>query len=104
MMSSAPDPKATKGARASARRARVAPKKAKAAKKASPPKKAPKGAKMAYGARDGSKTAKVFDLLKRSGGATASSSPRLHHPTVIHFDSFGFSQVFGKRSITSWHT
>jgi Protein of unknown function (DUF3489) len=34
-------------------------------------KKAPKGAKKAPGARDGSKTAKILDLLKRPGGATA---------------------------------
>ena len=64
-------PKATKKATAGARRANVAPKKAKAGKKASPAKKAPKGAKKATGARDGSKTAKILDLLKRPGGATA---------------------------------
>jgi hypothetical protein len=33
--------------------------------------KAAKGAKKAAGARDGSKAAKVLDLLKRPGGATA---------------------------------
>ena len=64
-------PKATQKASAGARRAHVAPKKAKAGKKASPAKKAAKGAKKAAGARDGSKAAKVLDLLKRPGGATA---------------------------------
>jgi hypothetical protein len=49
----------------------VAPKKGKSGKKASPAKKAPKGAKKATAARDGSKTAKILDLLKRPGGATA---------------------------------
>ena len=63
--------KPTKKARVSARRANVAPKKAKAGKKASPAKKAPKGAKKAKGARDGSKAAKILDLLKRPGGATS---------------------------------
>jgi len=57
-----------------ARRANVAPAKPKSGKKASPAKKAPKSAKKAKGpkpgARDGSKTAKVLDLLKRSGGVT----------------------------------
>jgi len=67
----AQEPKATKPARVGARRAHVAPKKAKSGKKASPAKKAPKGEKKAAGARDGSKTAKLLDLLKRPGGATA---------------------------------
>jgi hypothetical protein len=53
---------------------RVAPAKAKSGKKASPAKKAPKSAKRTKEAkplaRDGSKTAKVLDLLKRSGGVT----------------------------------
>jgi hypothetical protein len=65
------EPKATKKAHPGPRRARVTPAKAKSAKKPSPAKKAPKGAKKAAGARDGSKTAKILDLLKRSGGATA---------------------------------
>jgi hypothetical protein len=64
-------PKATRKARVAPRRAHVAPKKAKSAKKASSAKKAAKGAKKAKSARDGSKTAKVLDLLKRPGGATA---------------------------------
>jgi hypothetical protein len=63
--------KPTKKARVAPRRANVAPKKAKSGKKASPAKKAPKGAKKAKGARDGSKAAKILDLLKRPGGATS---------------------------------
>ena len=64
-------PKAAKKASAAKPARNVAPKKAKSSKKASPAKKAPKGAKKATGARDGSKAAKVLDLLKRPGGATA---------------------------------
>jgi len=63
-------PKPAKKARVAPRRAHVAPKKAKAAKKASPAKKAPKAAKKAGAARDGSKAAKILDLLKRADGAT----------------------------------
>ena len=51
--------------------AHVAPKKAKAGKKASPAKKAPKGATKAKGASEGSKTAKILDLLKRPGGVSS---------------------------------
>ena len=57
-------------------RADVAPAKAKSARKATPAKQAPKGrtkrevAKLKV-ARDGSKTAKILDLLKRPGGATS---------------------------------
>ena len=65
----APETKATKKATAGARRANVAPAKAKAGKKASAKKKAPKSAR--NDAREGSKTATILDLLKRSGGATA---------------------------------
>jgi hypothetical protein len=64
------EPKTTKKAHVGARRANVAPAKAKPGKKPSPAKKAPKGAKKATGTRDGSKTAKILDLLKRPGGAT----------------------------------
>jgi hypothetical protein len=64
------EPKATKKASRAPRGAYVAPKKAKSAKKTTRAKKAPKGAKKATGARDGSKTAKVLDLLKRPGGVT----------------------------------
>ena len=60
-------PKATKDARAGGQGAHVAPKKGKAAKKA---KKAPKAQKEAGVARDGSKAAKVLDLLKRPEGVT----------------------------------
>ena len=63
-------PKAAKKARVTARSAHVAPKKGKPGKKASPVKKAPKAAKNAGGARDGSKAAKILDLLKRPEGAT----------------------------------
>jgi len=62
---------AAKKARVGTRRANVAPRKAKLGKKASPSKKAPKGAKKATGARDGCKTAKVLDLLKRPGGVSS---------------------------------
>ena len=56
--------KPTKKARVAPRCANVATKKPKAGKKASP-------AKKAKGARDGSKAAKILDLLKRPGGATS---------------------------------
>ena len=62
------EPKANKKGNAGAH---VAPKKGKSGKKASPAKKAAKGAKKAAGVRDGSKAAKILDLLKRPGGATA---------------------------------
>ena len=69
------EPKATQKAHVGARKPHVAPSKAKSGKKATPAKKsakAPKKAKSAKaeGAREGSKTAKVLDLLKRPGGAT----------------------------------
>jgi hypothetical protein len=69
-------PKANKKAPVAPRRADVAPTKAKSAHTATPPRKAPKGRtqpKVAKpkAARDGSKTAKILDLLKRSGGATS---------------------------------
>src|SRR5258708_6489256 len=63
-------PKATKKPRVAARRAHVTPKKAKSAKKAIPAKKAPNGHKKAGAARDGSKAAKILDLLKRADGAS----------------------------------
>jgi hypothetical protein len=63
-------PKANKKARGGARRANVAPKKAKAGKKPSAKKKAPKGSKKAGSARDGSKASAILDLLKRPGGVT----------------------------------
>jgi hypothetical protein len=61
----------TKKATPGAHRANVAAKKGKSGKRASPAKKAPSGAKKATAARDGSKAAKILDLLKRPGGATA---------------------------------
>ena len=72
--STSAEPKATKKPRAGAHRAPVAPKKPKSGKKASPAKKAPKARKSeksAGSARDGSKAAKILELLKRPGGATA---------------------------------
>jgi hypothetical protein len=72
----AEQPKPAKKPRVAAHRAHVAPSKAKSAYKASPPKKATKGRKSARspkkatGSCQGSKTAKVLDLVKRSGGAT----------------------------------
>ena len=75
----APDaqPKPDKKPRGGAQRPHVAPSRAKSGNKALPAKKATKGAtsakspkRKAPGARQGSKTAKVLNLLKRSGGAT----------------------------------
>lgn len=63
-------PKASKKASVGQKRAHLAPAKGKAAKKAKSPKKAPKAAIKAGAARDGSKAAKVLDLLKRAEGAT----------------------------------
>jgi Protein of unknown function (DUF3489) len=63
-------PKAPKKASRAPRGAHAAPKRAKSAKKATPAKKAPKGAKKAKSARDGSKTERILDLLKRKDGAT----------------------------------
>jgi hypothetical protein len=64
-------PKGTKKAVLAKRAANVAPKKAKSGKKATPAKKPAKGVKKAPGARDGSKTATILEMLKRPGGATA---------------------------------
>ena len=70
-------PAPAKKPRSAAHRAHVAPSQAKSGKQATPAKKANKGAKSApsstkkaTGARQGSKTAKVLDLLKRPGGAS----------------------------------
>jgi hypothetical protein len=67
-------PKAHKNAIGGARRAPVAPAKGKAGKKATPAKKAAKGRTKAKAARpearDGSKTAKILELLKQPGGVT----------------------------------
>jgi len=67
-------PKATKKARVAPQGAHVAKKKGKSAKKAASVKKTPKGhkgAKKPRTPREGSKTDKVLELLKRPGGATA---------------------------------
>jgi len=63
-------PKASRKARVTRQGAQVASAKPKSAKKAKAPKKAPKGTKTASAARNGSKAAKVLDLLKRPAGAT----------------------------------
>jgi hypothetical protein len=63
-------PKATKKPRTGARRANVAPAKTRSGKKAGPAKKPPKAQTKATSARDGSKAAKILDLLKRPGGIT----------------------------------
>ena len=63
-------PKAGKKANAGQKRAHVRPTKGKATKMAKAHKKAPKAAKKAGEARDGSKAATVLDLLKRSDGTT----------------------------------
>lgn len=63
--------KPTKKATPGRRRANAAPKKAKSGKTTSPAKKAPTSAKKAAVAREGTKAAKILDLLKRPDGATA---------------------------------
>lgn len=62
-------PRASKKASVGQKRAHVAPKKGKSAKKASAAKKAPRPAKE-KGTREGSKAAKVLDMLKRPDGVT----------------------------------
>ena len=64
------EPKATQKASIAKPVRNVAPKKAKASTKAKPAKKQPGVAKKATGARDGSKTATILDLLKRKDGTT----------------------------------
>jgi hypothetical protein len=72
----ASEPKATKKANVAPRKPRVAPSKGKSGKKATLAKKAAKAAKKAKSAktegaaREGSKTEKILDLLKRPDGAT----------------------------------
>lgn len=63
-------PKAGKKARVAAKHAPGAPRKAKSAPNPKAPKRAHKGAQKATAARDGSKAAKVLDLLKRPEGAS----------------------------------
>src|SRR5690242_12433536 len=73
----AQEPKATTKAKVAPRKPRVATSKGKSGKKATSTKKGAKGAKRANvpskatGTRQGTKTEKVLDLLKRPGGATA---------------------------------
>jgi hypothetical protein len=70
----AAEAKATKKPRVGKRAANAAPKKAKLGNKPSPGKKAPtarRGEKKGGSARDGSKTAKVLELLRRQGGVTS---------------------------------
>jgi hypothetical protein len=62
--------KPAKKARVARKRAHDTPQQAKSAPKAKASKKAPKGGGKAGSARDGSKTAKVLDLLKRADGTT----------------------------------
>ena len=66
-------PKATKGAHVAPRKPRVAPSKPKSGKKASAAQrraKSQKAAKSDAGAREGTKAAKVLDLLRRPDGAS----------------------------------
>jgi hypothetical protein len=68
-------PEPPKKANARAQKPRVAPSKGKAGKKATPAKKGTKAAQKTAkakpeGARQGSKTEKILEILKRSGGAT----------------------------------
>ena len=62
-------PKAVKKASRTPQGAHVAKKKGKSGKKSSPAKKAPKGQKKPA-VRDGSKSERILDLLKRKDGAT----------------------------------
>jgi hypothetical protein len=69
------DQKPEKKAKTAPQKPRVAPAKGKSGNRATPPKKAPKtpkkpAAAKPEGARQGSKTAKVLDLLRRPNGAT----------------------------------
>jgi hypothetical protein len=79
-------PKGSKKAALRPRRAPVTPAKGKSGKKATPAKKAPTGAKKAKGAKDakaakpvreGSKTDRILELLKRPGGVTAKELMRV---------------------------
>jgi hypothetical protein len=92
----------TQKPRSAAHRAHVAPSPARSGKKATPAKKAHKGAKSAKppkkkttGVRQGSKTAKVLDLLKRFGGA---SVKELRKATGWQAHSVrGFLSTLGKK-------
>lgn len=94
------EPKPTKKARVSQRTAHVAPAKAKSRKKAASAKKGAKAPKKAVkpkaeGAREGSKTERVLDLLKRSDGATLNE---LMKATAWQAHSVrGFLSILGKK-------
>jgi hypothetical protein len=64
-------PKPKKKARVAAHRATVAPSNDNPGKRTNPAKKEPQGRKPGTGARQGTNAAKVLNLLKRPGGATA---------------------------------
>ena len=64
-------PQASRRAARSPRGAHGASKTTKSGKKASPAKKVPKSAKKEADVRDGSKAAKILELLKRPGGVTS---------------------------------
>ena len=71
-------PEAPKKAQAAARSRHVAPSKGRPGKKTTPTKKGSKARKQpGDGARQGSKTEKVLDLLKRPGGATTKELMKL---------------------------
>jgi hypothetical protein len=94
-------PSPAKKPRVAAHRPHVAPSKGKSAMKATPAKKANQGREAAKSPkkaepRQGSKTAKFFDLLKRSGGApgTHGSSPFHGGAMAAPVDRFpGFAGV-----------
>ena len=93
-------PKATKKARVAPRSAHAAPSKPKSGKKTTPAKKAAKAPKKAAkpkaeGAREGSKTEKVLDLLKRPDGASLNE---LMKATGWQAHSVrGFLSILGKK-------
>jgi hypothetical protein len=96
----AKEPKATTKANAAPRKPRVAPSKAKSGKKASPAKKGTKAPKKATkpkaeSPREGSKTEKVLDLLKRPNGVTLKD---LMKATSWQAHSVrGFLSILGKK-------
>ena len=72
----AEQPKSTKKRHVGGQGAKGAPKKDELGKKTNPARRAARGAQKAKSSRDGSKAAKVLELLKREGGATASELVR----------------------------